>query len=223
MITPIVIALTIIHGKSCIDDVFKTLPTHTAEYSFNYNCYTMKDQELKPTWDKYGEIIKSCPNAAKWYKEDTSNSALNALERTALRCDSLINSPLEMEKREKAKSLKTQDSIRIAQKQEDDDIKASKKYEKENARIEKNFKNNKAKYIAAFTACLKEYANDPSSVKVAKAIHISDNDYEVIYRAKNGFGALILTSAQITLNKSMKCIEIKNPNDESDENSSDDE
>ena len=87
--------------------------------------------------------------------------------------------------------------------------------EKRKAIEEKRLKTNKAAITAKITTCLKEYANDPSSVKVAEVYLYDvypDNtvSYGVAYRGKNGFGALILSSTYVEFDEKGKCQGIKN-------------
>lgn len=207
----IIICFYSIFGKTCIEDLLKSPRENFTDYisMFDYFCYSQKDQESKSLWYRYDESIMTCPEALKLLQKDTTSSLAEALPKVGIVCDSIFgdsaNKALDKEQDEK-------DSVAALAKSESKLNNAKAEYE--NNKIEKSFRKNKRKITKAITACIKKYANDPPSIKIVDVSHVYGDEYEVTYRGKNGFGALMLSSALIIIDKDMACLDIKNKGEE---------
>ncbi len=91
---------------------------------------------------------------------------------------------------------------------------------------QKYFKSHKAEIDAKIKKCLKENANDPSSVQIAKTFFVKSNltdaTYNVVFRAKNGFGALVIGAKSVTI-EGNTCTDLSDIDLDSDDESSDEE
>lgn len=86
-------------------------------------------------------------------------------------------------------------------------------FDKKIKAAEIRYKKNASVINSAILKCLKEHANDPSSVQFISAFVEDVRDDSVIYRVrmrgKNGFGALMLGSNSVTLASNNSCMDIE--------------